>query len=153
MMKHPIFILFCFFCLLCSCEKTPANGDLDGMWQLMEASEADGRGGYTNAVSRKADGVYWNFQLQLLMIHTQFQPLNGHTFDTAARFIRNGNRLDITAAYVHFGDRDSLIADPSCTELIPLGIHGNSASYVIEGINGKEMVLSSVHNRLVFRKF
>lgn len=139
--------------MLCSCDKTPANGDLDGMWQLMEASEADGNGGYANAVSRKEDGIYWNFQLQLLMIHSQFEPLNGHTFDTAARFTRSGNKLDITATYVHFGDRDSLLADPACGELIPLGIHGNSASYTIDKINAKEMVLSSVHNRLVFRKF
>lgn len=153
MMKHTILILLSIFCLLCSCDKTPANGDLDGMWQLMEASEADGNGGYANAVSRKADGIYWKFQLQLLMIHSQFEPLNGHTFDTAARFCRHDNKLDITATYVHFGDRDSLLTDPACTELIPLGIHGNSASYTIEKINGKEMVLSSGHNRLVFRKF
>lgn len=152
-MKHYILILFSSFCMLCSCDKTPANGDLDGMWQLMEASEADGNGSYANAVSRKEDGIYWNFQLQLLMIHSQFEPLNGHTFDTAARFTRSGNKLDITATYVHFGDRDSLLADPACGELIPLGIHGNSASYTINKINAKEMVLSSVHNRLVFRKF
>lgn len=152
-MRQTIFILLCSIGLLCACDKMPANGELDGMWQLMEASEADGRGSYANATSKKADGIYWSFQLDLLMIHSQHEPLNGHTFDTSARFNKNGNKLNITATYVHFDNRDSLLADPACTELIPLGIYGNSGSYEIERINTKELILASEHNRLVFRKF
>lgn len=152
-MKHAILLLATTLCLLSSCGKTPENGALDGMWQLMETSEARPDGTFAESVSRKAEGIYWSFQLELLMIHSQGSLLNGHTFDTAARFRFTGDKLDITQTYIHFDNRDSLLADPATLTLEPLGIRGNAASYDVERLDGKQMVLVSKDYRLVFRKF
>jgi len=152
-MKQTFMLLAATLCLLLSCGKTPENGALDGMWQLMETSEVQADGTYAAPVSRKADGIYWNFQLQLLMIHSQNDLLNGHTFDTAARFRFTGSKLEITQTYIHFDNRDSLLTDPATQALEPLGIRGNAAAYDIEQLDGKRMVLVSKDFRLVFRKF
>lgn len=154
-MKKMFLMAFVLMFALTACEKTPVNGALDGMWQLMEVSEKDASAENGWAAPRlvKGGGIYWNFQLALLVIHSQHQPLNGYTFDTAARFRHEGGRLDITEMYVHYENRDSLIIDPTTTIFEPLYIRSNHASYVVERLTGKELILCSDYNRLLFRKF
>ena len=60
-MKKLLHILIMCF-LLTACDKLPANGDLDGMWQLIEVEH--------NGVIRnvKEDQVYMSIQLKLFML-------------------------------------------------------------------------------------
>lgn len=53
-------LLICF--LLTACDKLPANGDLDGMWQLIEVEH--------NGVIRnvKEEQIYMSIQLKLFML-------------------------------------------------------------------------------------
>ena len=138
-----------------SCGKIPANGDLDGQWQLMEistkANPSDTQ--YTVSTSKKADEIYWRFQLDLLNIHTCSGNLNGRTPDTSARFKHEGNRLDVTKTYIHFFSRDSLLKDPSTTILEPIGISGNAENFNVAHLSRKSMILVNDNKRLVFRKF
>lgn len=155
LMKKIFLMAFVVLTGLTACEKTPVNGALDGMWQLMEVSAKDvaAEDGWAQPQSVKGEGIYWNVQLDLLVIHSQHAPLNGYTFDTAARFRHEGGRLDITEMYVHYENRDSLITDPATTIFEPLHIHSNRASYAVEKLTGKQLILCSDYNRLVFRKF
>lgn len=60
-MKRLLYILImCSF--FCSCDKMPANGDLDGMWQIVEI-EHDGQ---TRNV--QAEQVYMSIQLRLFQL-------------------------------------------------------------------------------------
>lgn len=148
-MKANILIAITFLITtLMGCEKLPENGKLDGQWQLMEIQRQEQPTKYT-----KDDAIYWRFQLDMLMIHSRKELLNGATYDTSARFKYNGNQLDITKTYIHFINRDSLLTDPNTTALVPLGIDGNAESFTIEELNRKNMVLTTEKKRLVFRKF
>ncbi len=152
-MKY-IHLILIFLTLTCaSCDKMPENGELDGQWQLMSMgtrNNADASPTYTDT---KGQRIYWRFQLRLLMIHTAGAMLNGHTYDTACRFEKSGNTLAITQTYIHTLNRDSLITDPASTSLAPVGIRGNTETFSIEKLDGKQMILQSDHHRLVFRKF
>ncbi len=154
-MKKIFLMAFVLMFALTACEKTPVNGALDGMWQLMEVSEKSlaAESGWAQAKSTKGEGIYWNFQLDLLVIHSQHQPLNGYTFDTATRFRHEGGRLELTEMYVHYDNRDSLILDPATTIFEPLYIRSNRVSYSVEKLTSKQLILCSEYNRLVFRKF
>ena len=149
----PIFLatLACF----AACEKNPTNGDLDGQWQLMEISTKDAASDtdYTQVLSKKDEGIYWNFQLDLLMIRTMAEDLNGYTPFTAARFVHPGKKFDITSTYIHFRESDSLLTDPSTRILEPIGITGNAEKFDVEQLNHKRMVLTTPVKRLTFRKF
>ena len=87
-MKHYIYIIMCVAMMLTSCDKWPENGKLDGMWQLTSIA-TDGE----EAVSTIGDGIYWKVQLDLIMIHTTHETLNGRTFDTSATFDYKGKSL------------------------------------------------------------
>lgn len=155
-MKRYLFpIIIAIAALLAACEKYPANGDLDGQWQLMEISTKDTPTDidYSHIASKKEDGIYWNFQLNLLMIRTMAKDLNGYTPFTAARFIHQGKKLDITSTYIHFRECDSLLTDPSTTALEPIGISGNAEKFEVQQLNNKRMVLTTPLKRLTFRKF
>ena len=166
-----------------SCDKLPQNGDLDGQWQLLEiqnfaasAPEAteqalkeklsplkkklsprkeNFQALYFDAATQDVSDqrIYWSFQLDLLSIKTLSGPLNGHTGETVARFRHQGATLDITAAYIHFRDRDSLLTDSATQALLPVGICGNTAHFEVETISGGRLVLRDSCRRLTFRKF
>ena len=156
-MKKFIYTTFLLLSLcFTACEKNPENGDLDGQWQLMEISlkEAPSDADYTFVKSCKEEKIYWRFQLDLLMIHSSVEPLNGYTFDTSARFIHQNNQLDITQTYIHMDTRgDSLITDPNTHILSGIGIDGNAEKFNVEKLNNKQMILSTNVKRLRFRKF
>lgn len=154
-MKKIIPICILAMTIIVSCGKLPENGDLDGMWQLMEMSEkaSEGEHEYINPINKKDEAIYWSFQLKMMMIHCPKTQHNGRTYYTSGRFIHTGKTLDITEMYVHFFDRDSLIDDANTTLLEPVGVHGNKTTYRIEQLNDHRMILQSDYNRLVFRKF
>lgn len=139
--------------LLFACGKTPQNGALDGKWRLVElhskaqASDA----AYAVAKDVRASNIYWSFQLQLLDI-TSTELHNGHTNETVARFVHEGDRLAVTQTYVHFRDRDSLLTDPNITALESVGIRGNATNFRIVRLGRAYMTLCSPLDSLVFHK-
>lgn len=139
---------------LFSCDKLPENGDLDGQWQLMQIEEfPENSQDPSSVASKKESRIYWAFQLDLLSIHSQLEALNGHTTYTVGRFQHHGGRLELPEFYIHFHNRDSLLTDPTTQALNFTGIRGNKASFKVEKLNSKSMILSSDFNRLTFRKF
>lgn len=155
-MKHLLTISI--FCLAIggvwtSCDKLSDNGDLDGMWQLREmhtkASTDDAT--YSQATDKRAEKIYWSFQLDLLSI-TSEASLNGFTGETVARFTYSGERLEVTETYIHYRDRDSLLTDPETTELEALGIRGNTGSFAVSQLSKHSMILCSDTDSLVFKK-
>ncbi len=147
-MKHYIYIIMCVAMMLTSCDKWPENGKLDGMWQLTSIA-TDGE----EAVSTISDGIYWKVQLDLIMIHTTHETLNGRTFDTSATFDYKGKSLNLTGLYIHDFTSDELITDPESTALAWTGIYGTSAQFHIAKLDSKKMILENERVRLVFRKF
>ena len=59
-MKKIFLMAFAVMFALTACEKTPVNGALDGMWQLMEVSEKSlaAESGWAQAKSTKGEAVH-----------------------------------------------------------------------------------------------
>lgn len=146
-MKKYFYIILCIAALLTSCDKWPENGDLDGQWQLTELTP---EGGATQNVRSK--GIYWNVQLNLLVIHTTHETLNGKTFDTSVLFEHKGSMLRLTALYIHEFTNDELVTDPNTTAFEWTGVYGNQAEFHIERLDADRMVLVSDRVKLKFRK-
>lgn len=138
-----------------SCDKMPSGTDLDGQWQMMKrySKVSESSTAYEHYQDMKAERIYWRFQLDLLMIVSDRGNLNGHTAQTLARYRHDGNRLQILQTYINFVNRDSLITDPNTQSLVPVGIHGNATTFDVLRLNGREMVLRSQRDSIVFRKF
>lgn len=156
-MKKILTSLLLSLLFVSACDKLPENGDLDGMWQLTELSEAAADGsGYGEPRNMKSERIYWCVQLRLLSIlrrdGTQ-NPTNGKTEETLCRFVHAGGSFRITEMYYHYRSSDELITDEAFEGLAFTGVHGNKAEFRVEKLNGKEMILCSDQSRLVFRKF
>ena len=87
---------------LASCDKTPMNGDLDGMWRLteMHSKPTADAPTYSLQADLGAQRIFWNFQLRLLSIQNHDGLANSETNETVARFEHSGNRLHVTHTYI-----------------------------------------------------
>lgn len=140
---------------LASCDKTPMNGDLDGMWRLteMHSKPTADAPTYSLQADLGAQRIFWNFQLRLLSIQNHDSLANSETNETVARFEHSGNRLHVTHTYIHHRAEDILITDPATTQLEHVGIRGCSSSFEVKCLTSKRMVLCSERDSLVFRKY
>ena len=140
---------------LASCDKTPMNGDLDGMWRLTEMHSKPTADAPTYSLQAvlEAQRIFWNFQLRLLSIQNHDGLANSETNETVARFEHSGNRLHVTHTYIHHRAEDILITDPATTQLEHVGIRGCSSSFEVKCLTSKRMVLCSELDSLVFRKY
>lgn len=141
--------------MVSACDKMPENGALDGQWQVtaLERAAADESGSATfTPLPLPEKGLYWNFQLKLLMIYTPGELHNGHTAYTAARFTVRNDSLLVTDTYIHTMDSDSLL-DASTTCLRGVGIDANREGFALRSLSDKHMELVSEHYRLLLRKF
>ena len=141
-------------CALSACSKMTDNGKLDGMWHLQEIHTKPSNATSTEYTERsdvRDARIYWSFQLDLLQIRSA-ALLNGATSETMARFNYEGNKLNITATYIHFRDHDDFITDPATECLKDLGIRGNKAVFQINRLTDHQMILCSALDSLVFRK-
>lgn len=141
--------------LFASCDKMPSDSDLNGRWQLTAIN-----------ATAPATPTYWSFQLDLLSITTSETLHNGQTGETVGRFIVTPERLQITALYVHFRDRDELITPASDTpsetgnaspsaDLSSVGIIGHTADFAIETLSSSHLTLVDKNHpvwRLSFKK-
>ena len=133
-----------------SCDKTPMNGPLDGMWQLMSVATPDG------TRSTRADELFLSFQLHL----TQWEKK--HTARTYyARFERRGDSLiiaNITRAAMHdlsTGDDDRPLtpAEMAAGELDGWGIHTVAPRFHINRLDRNDLILQTADTTLTFRKY
>ena len=130
------------------CDKTPANGPLDGQWQLMSIATPDG----TRAT--KADRTYLCFQLKL----TQwFRP---GTSSFYAHFTHRADSIRFFD-FVHVsrqtaeGDNDDWITAREMNEGImdAWGVHSTDITYHVRQLDGSSLVLERADTILTFRKF
>ena len=133
--------------MLTSCDKWPENGDLDGQWHLMELTPAG-----ETAQDVHSQGIFWDVQLDLIVIHTTHEQLNGRSFNTSVSFEHKGKTLSLTALYFHEFTGDELVTDPNTTDFTWTGIYGNTAEFNVKRLDSKRMILENERVRLVFRK-
>ena len=152
----PLYLLLLSLALLlfAGCGKMPENGDLDGLWQLVEMhSKADPTDPqYSHYTDKRAEKVRWAFQLQLLSMKS-FDLLPGtDTNEAVARFQYSSDRLQLTQIYLHYRDRDQLVEDPATAPFQTLGVRGCKAQFRIAKLGGSRLILCSDMDSLVFVK-
>ena len=126
---------------LCSCEnKRDRNGDLGGMWQLLEW-----RDGENQVVKDKRSRIFYSVQLQLIRLrdyHDQgdyYQCYFTHTPDSL-----------VTYHPTLYSAKDSLV---SLSDLSRFGVPADGR-FRIQVLNEDRLVLSSADTlTLVFRKY
>lgn len=152
-MKHTSYILLLTFCIaasatLCSCDKVPINGDLDGMWQIMTIQTPDG----TRNV--KSNRAYLSFQLHL----SEWDCGNKYYF---AHFRHSGDSIffyDFMHNSLHRSkadDNERMTSDEMTKEklLDAWGVHNLDARYHVQRLNSDELILERADTVLFFRKF
>ena len=153
--KHNLYIPLLFLILslgFSNCDKLPKNGELDGMWQLMEI-QYNNNGSYDSIVNQKEKQIYLSIQLDLFAFKsykTFYPPL---TEETIGRFNHTNNKLKLYDFYKHYDDKDVSIDNVNTTILRPLGIDGNKADFTIEDLDSEKMILYSTYARIILRKF
>ena len=146
------------FCLVVStlgfiaCNEVSHNGDLDGMWQIMEVTY-NRNGLYDSTVNIKKDKVYLSFQLHLAHLNWSTNIITLENSSILSRFSHDGDQLHLYNMYVNFPDRDSLITDSSSMVLAPIGFKGIDNTFQILQLNSSHMTLQSDFARIVCRKF
>lgn len=132
--------------LFSSCElETSDNGDLDGMWHLMQVDNLQ-TGGIDDVVPQR---IYWSFQVRLANLRSL---VDGP--DVFCRFERNGNLLRLHSFY--FNDRpggDPAVSDVSLPLLKKVMVDSLSQTYRIDDLDASMMVLSTNSLRLHFVKY
>lgn len=141
-------IAFLFAILLSGCDKLPANGDLDGMWQLMSIQQGN------TIKEMKAERLYCSFQLKLFMLGDKKDPR--HYF---GYFEHNDNTLHFhtftfRSEYVEGGKIDELMKDEKDLAVIaPWGFYSTDCIYNVVKLNSSELILEHNDIKIVYRKF
>lgn len=150
-MKRLSLLFICVAALFATCDKLPDDDNLNGKWQMLEMYSSDDTGHYSIFTDKRDSRTFWSFQLGLLQINSN-DVHNGSTGETFARFTHNGDNLFINEIYVHYRDRDSLVADPASTAFSSVGIRGNATHFLISRQTGSQLILTSPTDSLVFYK-
>lgn len=133
--------------LITSCDKVPANGDLDGLWQLMEIKQGE------QAVDKKGDRLYCSFQLSLFMLGHD----GGKARQYFGRFERNGGTLrfyDFTyrAAYTDESNLDQIMTDEDLPYISPWGFFAIDCPFEIVTLNSQALVIKHGDTVISYRK-
>lgn len=143
--------LLALLAVLTGCDKVPMNGELDGMWQLVQI-EADG---VTQEV--KDEKLYLSFQLHLAQF-TRSNPQQLGRTNYYAHFEHKGNILRIydlfkAADYETAQDYNNRITEENISELHPWGFYDLDTPFHVVKLTGSSMILRSDKAQLEFRKF
>ncbi|MCR5820046.1 MAG: lipocalin-like domain-containing protein [Bacteroidaceae bacterium] len=146
--KLPKVSLLSFLFILClaSCDKVPANGALDGLWQLMSIETP---GGIRDA---KDSHAYLSIQLHLA-------ELDCNLIRYYAHFSHEGDSLFLYD-FVHQSKHRSSADDNawvtpeemSAGILDDWGIHTVDARFRVNSLNGSSLILQASDTTLTFRK-
>ena len=118
--------------LLFSCQKAPINGDLDGMWQVMEVSPPpkeiliEGR-------------LYYNFSLHVCALSSY-----GAGF-TTGNMHYEGNLLTLDFPYA--------FSQENILKLKQYGINSNPVNFTVEYIDKNLLILKDGDTTVTLRKF
>ena len=136
--------------LATSCDKVPANGSLDGMWQLMSIETPNS----TRDV--KTDGLYLSFQLQM----TYWSQLAHSDNRFYSHFTHTGDSIfffDICRPAAHSkedpDDHPLTSAEMAEGAMDVWGIHTMHTRYRVQTLKSDALVLEKADTTLRFRKF
>lgn len=128
-------ILFSLMLLPSGCRKKGINGDLDGMWQVMEVIGPDGE---TIASPKR---FYYAFQFHVCQLRVQ----NGIVEMAAANMVYADDMISLDFPYM------DKILHPE--ELPYFGIFSNPVVFRVLELNRKTLVLESDDSRVTLRRF
>ncbi len=132
-----LFIITALLLCLFSCENMrDRNGDLGGMWQLLEWKKD------TTVVATNEDGIYYHFELKLMKL----QHI-GHGNYYLARFTHTHDSLIVGEVYSQ--PFDSIV---SINALKDFGVP-EDGKFHIDALSDSHMVLSSDEGTMMFRKY
>lgn len=143
---------------LCACDKTPENGDLDGLWRLEERyTRPDGASAYSVSADMSDAKIFWAFQLKLLDIKASGTLPQATPAEVFARFSHTDNTLAVTETYLHERAADTPITDDTQIDgqpidLSPLGLRSHTDLFRIVRLDSRRMTLCSPTDSLVFKK-
>lgn len=117
---------------LSGCTKAPINGDLDGMWEVMEVSVGE--------ETRKPDSrIFYNFSLHVCMLTFFGAPF------TDGNMVYENNRLSLEFPYVVTPEYMEILED--------YGIYSNPVTFTVEFPNKKSLLLKDGEVTVTLRKF
>ena len=122
---------------LSSCGDVDTNGDLDGMWQLMEIEAEDG-----SVSEEKENRKYYSVQQNLISL----RHIGGSGY--LCRFQYTNDSLIIS---VIMKENANIVSIKR--RLVELGFTDTTERFAIEHLTKKKMILKSTNNRLTLRKF
>lgn len=128
MKKKYYLFLSCMLSLLCSCQKEPINGKLDGMWQLMKIE-------YKNKPTVIPDQLYLSIQLHMVRLHG---IASNECYGT---FAHSGDSIHI------------VIREKKISDVAVYGMNDTIQNFAIEQLSSQKMILQSSYASLSFRKF
>lgn len=144
---------FCAWVLLslAGCDKTPINGDLDGMWQLERIETPQG------VTPTKERRVYLCIQLHLMEWCNAPKGNRHHYF---SHFTHQNDSLiiyDLCRASAHTAtgsdDIPLTATEMAAGEMEDWGIHTLDTRYHIRRLNANKLELEKVDTVYAFRKF
>ncbi len=135
-MKRLFIITAVLFCLF-SCENMrDHNGDLGGMWQLLEWKKD------TTVVATNEDGIYYYFELKLMKL----QHI-GDGYYYLARFTHTHDSLIVGEVYSQ--PFDSIVSN---SDLKKFGVP-EDGKFHVDALSDSHMMLSSEEGTMRFRKY
>lgn len=136
--------------LLDACDKTPINGDLDGMWQLMTVQTP----GHTREA--KNDQVYMCIQLHMV----EWRYVRDDKIHFYSHFRQQSDSLyimDLSHASTHsaIGSDDVPVtaSEMALGAMEPWGIHTLDMRYRIRQLDADHLSLEKADTLYTFRKF
>ena len=136
-MKQIILCLCLLLGVLCSCDKKPINGKLDGRWQLMTIEYNDGS-------IKECERTNCSIQLhtvELMDKGTNPLTLMGHFSSTDG------------VVMGEFKYQTNMEATATEEDLNRFGLNTSITHFEVEKATGSKMVLKSDYARLTYRKF
>lgn len=137
-MKKILSILL-YASLLACCDKVYINGDLDGMWKLIQVE--------SNDETHHPDDIYYSFQRHMVQIGKYFEE------GLPERYLGNmeyyGNRLTIG------GFRKYLEEEHICTpeELQSFYLYDETTTFTIDKSDEKLLIIHSGERQYTFKKW
>lgn len=128
--------------VMSSCDKIDHNGDLYGMWQLLEWRDASG-----NVVANKEDMIFYSFQLQMARFDKKTYPMLYML--SSMEHIRD--RITIYNPINYKGEGHDSIYSMSVLQRVGVPENGEM---VIYNLSDKSLVLTTEsRDTLIFRKY
>ncbi len=139
-------LLAVMLAMFSSCEtETSDNGDLDGMWHLMQV-DTIATGGCRDMVP---DRIYWSFQVRLCNLRNLVKGP-----DVFCRFEKEEDMLRLHSFYMN--DRqggDPEVTDKMADILLNVMVGSLDQTYHIESISSSIMVLATDELKMRFVKY